>query len=284
MNAEPEPDLGPQHPGEDAALAERVEPEVVGVEAGDPPRRQEQHQQQDGQDDEDDAGPVRHALPAPLGRAAGRQVGGDPHEAAGYPGSVDEEASAPAVRGGIPMPGREGLAGGHGTGQDVVLGVGATRPRRVEHPAHRRARGEHGVGGAPVRGADEVRPRARRCDPSTPGRWPGPSPPPRTPSPAASRFSISRARSGTTSSASSVSRQRSSTERASRAACSSSPSRSDSAWAPAVGRRPQVVLGRLPVGARVARRRRRARRRRPGWRCAAGAGRAPRSARPPAPA
>ena len=85
---EPQPDLRPQHPGEDAALAERVEPEVVRVEARDAPRREEEDQQHDDEDDEDDAGLVRHALPPPLGRPAGRQVGGDPHEAAGYPGSV----------------------------------------------------------------------------------------------------------------------------------------------------------------------------------------------------
>ena len=66
----------------------------------------------------------------------GRQIGGDPHEAAGYLGSAMRGIGTRGSRG-IPVAGREGLAGGDDTGQDVVLGVGAVRRRRVDHPAHR---------------------------------------------------------------------------------------------------------------------------------------------------
>ena len=51
----PEGDAGAQHAGEDARVVERVEPEVVGVEAGDPTQRREEHEEGDGEDDEPDA-------------------------------------------------------------------------------------------------------------------------------------------------------------------------------------------------------------------------------------
>ena len=215
-------------------LPERVEPQVVRVEAGDAPCRQEQHEQQHGQDRRGRCGPGwRRAAP---GAAVGGGKAGLTGSARGgrLPRVSDEEASAPPVCRGIPVPGRERLSGRHRAGQRVVLGVRAIGAGRVEDPAHGRARRQHGVRRATVGGADQVVAELVEAalplpvgGPQSAGRLRGDRPPP-----PGSR--ARRARSGTTSSASTVSRQRSRTERATpSAACSSSPSTLDSAWAPA---------------------------------------------------
>ena len=157
--------------------------------------------------------PVRHA---PLRRWAGRregQVGGDPHEAAGYLRGSDEQASAPAVCRGVRA--RSGTA----------------RPRRPRRPGRcprRRAGwrrrsttqwtgvpGAAGVGSPTgCRRARSSR-EARRRGPSTPGTSSAGARPPPSSSPAASRLSVSRARRGTTSSRVTRVQPGSSTERTS---------------------------------------------------------------------
>jgi hypothetical protein len=57
-------DLGAEDAPEHVGLAQGAEPQLVGVEAGDPARRQEQHDHQDDDGDEDDAPTIRQP-PAP---------------------------------------------------------------------------------------------------------------------------------------------------------------------------------------------------------------------------
>ena len=65
--------LAPEHAAPDRRLAERVEPEVVGVEAGDAAQRRDQEEQDDGADDEPGAPPSGAFGRAPADGAACRR-------------------------------------------------------------------------------------------------------------------------------------------------------------------------------------------------------------------
>ena len=133
------------------ALAERVEPEEVGVEAGEPAQAEQQ-------DDEDDDDPDDPAAEAETGTTPGLD-GRDAHRARSLEGAVlgwragdgldgrqrlgrrvdHEEAAAARVRGRVRLPGGE-VAALHRGFERVVVAVGALarRPRAPSAGARRR--------------------------------------------------------------------------------------------------------------------------------------------------
>ncbi len=151
-----EGDLGPELAREDPALVEAVEPEVVGLEAGDPAQRRDEDDQDDGADDQED--PAR-------GRCLPDDVGwwGPGAVPAGARPARRRGASAGAYRGGSAGRGavagdaatrRTGSRGGPAVGRDPSGRTGRSRRRRpgrcprrrgrgaavVDDPAHRRPR------------------------------------------------------------------------------------------------------------------------------------------------
>src|SRR5947208_6171106 len=75
-----------------------------------------------------------------LGRSVGARIGPNPNRALGLGGGGDEHATAPLVRRGIQLPGRELLALRCRSGEGVVVTVG-TRHLVVDHPAQADALG-----------------------------------------------------------------------------------------------------------------------------------------------
>ena len=80
---EPEDELRAQHPAEDARQVDLAEPEIVRVEAGQPPDRKED-QKDDRRDDDEAHSPARPAGAARqvAGSSHGRRLGGEEHAAA----------------------------------------------------------------------------------------------------------------------------------------------------------------------------------------------------------
>ena len=123
-------DLGAEHVLEDARHPERVEPEVVGVEAGEPAQRRDEQHQRNGQHDEDDAAAVR-------ARLSTAKLTGGTHRRGSLTGGDHHLASAPRVRGGMYVTRREGHAALDVARERVVVGVGTRRLVRSHEPPQR---------------------------------------------------------------------------------------------------------------------------------------------------